>query len=235
MRQTRHQPLARCRHNPWLEKRRTLIPWPSEASWGTARLNSFSDGVFSIAATLLVLDIAVHPPGTPLEQVLRAWPAYPGYLVSFLTIGAAWLGHAAMTERLERTDAIFLCINLFVLLVVAFLPFPTLLMADALGSSTSERVALTLYGMTLLAIRSAGFELTSYAQGRHLYKPVPEGEEQRREGREFLPVVLGYLAATLIGLVWPPAAIGLYVGIAIFLVVPFGEVTRRLFPRQVHG
>lgn len=55
---------------------------------GTDRLAAYSDGVFSIAATLLVLDIAVHPPGTSLQQVLHAWPAY---LVSFLTIGAAWL------------------------------------------------------------------------------------------------------------------------------------------------
>jgi TMEM175 potassium channel family protein len=56
---------------------------------GTDRLAAYSDGVFAIAATLLVLDIAVHPPGTPLQQVLRAWPSYLAYLVSFLTIGAA--------------------------------------------------------------------------------------------------------------------------------------------------
>jgi TMEM175 potassium channel family protein len=60
-------------------------------SLGTDRLAAFSDGVFSIAATLLVLDLAVHPPGTPLQQVLNAWPGYLAYLVSFLTIGAAGL------------------------------------------------------------------------------------------------------------------------------------------------
>ena len=86
---------------------------------------AFSDGVFSIAATLLVLDIALHPPGTPLEQALHAWPAYLGYLVSFLTIGAAWLGHSALTDRLGRADSLLLRINLLLLLVVAFLPFPT--------------------------------------------------------------------------------------------------------------
>ena len=51
-------------------------------------MEAFSDGVFAIAITLLVLDVAVHPPGTPLEQVLHAWPAYVAYVVSFLTIGA---------------------------------------------------------------------------------------------------------------------------------------------------
>jgi TMEM175 potassium channel family protein len=65
-------------------------------------LEAFSDGVFSIAATP-VLDIAVHPPGTPLEQVLHAWPAYLAYLVSFLTIGAGWLAHTALTDRLIST------------------------------------------------------------------------------------------------------------------------------------
>jgi Endosomal/lysosomal potassium channel TMEM175 len=79
---------------------------------GTDQLAAFSDGVFAIAATLLVLDIAVHPPGTPLQQVLHAWPAYLAYVVSFLTIGAAWLVHTALTGRLARSDPIFLQIKL---------------------------------------------------------------------------------------------------------------------------
>ncbi len=58
---------------------------PGRRLLGTDRLTAFSDGVFSIAATLLVLDIAVHPPGTPLQQVLHAWPAYLAYVASFLT------------------------------------------------------------------------------------------------------------------------------------------------------
>ena len=122
-------------------------------SLGTTRMEAFSDGVFSIAATLLVLDIALHPPGTALEQVLEAWPFYFAYVVSFLTIGAAWLGHTQLTEGLARTDPLLLRINLLVLLVVAFLPFPTKLVADALHSNTNERVFVTMYGLTLLAIR----------------------------------------------------------------------------------
>ena len=98
-------------------------------------MEAFSDGVFSIAATLLVLDIALDPPGTPLEQVLHAWPAYLGYVISFLTIGAAWLGHSAMTDRLTRADSLLLRINLLLLLVIAFLPFPTNLIVDAIGTT----------------------------------------------------------------------------------------------------
>lgn len=74
---------------------------------GTDRLKAYSDGVFSIAATLLVLDIAVHPPGT-LPQILQAWSDYLAYLVSFLTISAAWMAHTGLTDRLTRSDPVFL-------------------------------------------------------------------------------------------------------------------------------
>jgi uncharacterized membrane protein len=84
------------------------------------------------------------------------WPAYLAYVVSFLTIGAAWLVHTTLTGRLARSDPIFLQINLLVLLVAAFLPFPTRLVADALHDTDAERVAVTVYGLTLLAIRVLG-------------------------------------------------------------------------------
>jgi uncharacterized membrane protein len=88
-------------------------------------MEAFSGGVFAFAITLLVLDLAIHPPGLPPYQVLHIWPALVAYLVSFLTIGSAWLGHTASTERLERTDSILLRLNLLLLRAVTFLPFPT--------------------------------------------------------------------------------------------------------------
>ena len=210
-------------------------------------MEAFSDGVFSIAITLLVLDVVVHPPGTPLAQVLHAWPAYVAYVVSFLTIGAAWLAHTTLTDRLAQSDSIFLRLNLLVLLVVAFLPFPTRLVADALQHTDAERVAVTVYGLTLLAIRLLGSGLAEYARREHLYSLPGEGEEppgeQRRllpgegeeppgEQRRLLPVVIGYVIAILIGLLLPGLAVALYFGIAIYLVVPFREVARLLFRRS---
>ena len=138
-------------------------------SLSSSRMEAFSDGVFSIAATLLVLDLALHPPGTPLEQVLHAWPAYLGYLVSFLTIGAAWLLHSAMTDRLTRADSLLMRINLLLLLVIAFLPFPTKLVAEAIHDTNGERVFVTMYGLTLLTIRLLSFALDAYARREHLY------------------------------------------------------------------
>ena len=168
-------------------------------------MEAFSDGVFSIAATLLVLDIAIHPPGTALEQVLHAWPFYLAYLVSFLTIGAGWLAHTQLTDGLTRADPLLLRINLLVLLVVAFLPFPTKLVADALHSDSRERVFVTLYGLTLLVIRSLSFALDAYARREHLYTPPEAGEEQQDAPLELLPVLGGYVAAILLGLVGTPS------------------------------
>jgi uncharacterized membrane protein len=204
---------------------------PGRRFLGTGRLAAFSDGVFSIAATLLVLDIAVHPPGTPLEQVLHAWPAYLAYAVSFLTIGAGWMAHTALTERLTRSDPIFLQINLLVLLVVAFLPFPTRLVADALHDVGAERVAVTVYGLTLLAIRLLGSALDAYARREHLYSSHGDGDEVQGPRRKLLPVVIVYVIAIIIGLVVPGAAVAVYFGIAVYLIVPFREVTRLLFRR----
>jgi len=138
-------------------------------------MEGFSDGVFGFAMTLLVVDLAVHPPGTPLQQVLHAWPAYLAYLTSFLTIGGAWLLHTALTEQLARIDQLFLRLNLLVLLAVVFLPFPTRLVAEALTNTGRERVYVTMYGLTLLAIRLLGSLLDAYARHEHLYSPAREG------------------------------------------------------------
>lgn len=197
------------------------------------RMEGFSDGVFGFAITLLVLGIALRPPGSPLQQVLHAWPSYLAYVVSFLTIGGTWLQHTALTDQLARVDQLFLRLNLLVLLVVVFLPFPTKLVADALHNSGGERVYVTLYGLTLLAIRLLGFTLDAYARYEHLYSPAGEGEELHSTQRKFLPVVIGYVVAILIGLALPVVAVALYFGIAVYLVVPFREAARVLARR--HG
>ncbi len=198
------------------------------------RMEGFSDGVFGFAATLLVLDLTLRPPGTPLEQLLHAWPGYLAYVVSFLTIGGTWLLHTALTDQLARADDLFLRLNLLALLVVVFLPFPTGLVADALHTDdiSGERVYVTLYGLTLLAIRVLGAALDAYARHEHLYSPAKEGQELRSTQRKFLPAVIGYVIATVIGLALPLVAVALYFGIAVYLVVPFREAARALRRRH---
>ena len=201
-------------------------------SLSTDRMVALSDGVFGFAMTLLVLDIAVRPPGTPLEQLLHAWPAYVAYVVSFLTIGATWLLHTVFTARLARADPILVRLNLLVLLVVVFLPFPTRLIADSLHRTNAERVAVTLYGLTLLAIRLLGTGLSAYARREHLNTPHSDGEDSQDVPRKLLPIVIGYVIAILIGIGLPLLAVALYFSIAVYLVVPFREVRQLLFKRS---
>ena len=195
-------------------------------------MESFSDGIFGFAATLLVIGIMLHPPGTPLHQVLRAWPSFVAYMISFLTIGAAWLAHTGLTDRLAQTDSILLRVNLLLLLMVAFLPFPTGLVADALHNTSGERVYVTIYRLTILLIRLLGAALDRSARRAHLYAPREDGGELHSDRRKLLPVVVGYVIATVIGLAVPVAAVVFYFGITVYAIVPFREVARLVFGRS---
>jgi uncharacterized membrane protein len=198
-------------------------------------MEGLSDGVFGFAMTLLVVDIAVHPPGTPLEQLLRAWPTYLAYLVSFLTIGAAWLLHVGLTDTVARTDPIFLRLNLLTLLFVVLLPFPTRLVADARHTVSGERVAVTVYGLTLLAVRLMGLALRAYARRENLHAAGTDGEDAAIASRYPAVVVMGYVVAILLGLAYPVGAVTMYLAIAIVLIVPFEEVGRAVFRHSSRG
>jgi uncharacterized membrane protein len=138
-----------------------------------------------------------------------------------------------LTDQLTRTDPLFLRLNLLVLLVVVFLPFPTHLVAEALHNSSGERVYVTLYGLTLLAIRLLGSALDAYARREHLYSPHQDDEEEvHTDRRKLLPVVIGYAIAILLGLALPVLAVALYLGLAVYVVVPFREVARLLHRRS---
>src|SRR5438105_7811792 len=114
---------------------------------GTSRLETFADGVLAIAATLLILDVSVS--GSPLStQLGPAWPSYVAYMVSFLTIGIIWVNHHAIMDQVARCDRTFLIVNVFFLMVVAFIPFPTRLVAQHLRGDGAEAAAIT-YGITL--------------------------------------------------------------------------------------
>ena len=166
-----------------------------------------------------------------MEQLGHEWPGYLGYLISFLTIGAAWLGHSAMTDRLAHADSLLLRINLLLLLVIAFLPFPTRLIAESIHDTNGERVFVTVYGLTLLSIRLLGFALDTYARRERLYSPERADEELRADRRTRVPVLLGYVIAILVGLALPTLAVALYLALAVFIVVPFGQIRRVLFKR----
>src|SRR5882757_469556 len=94
---------------------------------GTTRMEAFTDGVFAIAATLLILEITVDTSRTNDlgSALLHLWPSYLAYATSFITIGIIWMNHHTCIETVARVDRVFLFMNLLLLMIVAFLPFPT--------------------------------------------------------------------------------------------------------------
>jgi len=185
-------------------------------------MEAFSDGVFAIAITLLVLDIMVpHDAGAHLARsVAGLWPSYLGYLVSFSTIGAIWLGHNAITDYLERADAVFMRLNLLLLLVVAFLPFPTRLFADFLGEDKPERVATNIYGISLLVASTLLLVLWRYAVRERLVRPDAADEEIQLLTQRLTPSLVGYLVLIVVGLFAPIVAAVGYLVVALFLILP---------------
>jgi uncharacterized membrane protein len=152
----------------------------------TQRLEAFSDGVFAIAITLLVLNVAVRAGWQRdlLGAFLGQWPTYLAYVVSFATVGALWLGHSLVTEYLQRADAILMRLNLLLLLVVSFLPFPTPLLAEYLSSDHAEQVAVTIYGLTLLLAAALLSRMWRYALREHLVRP-DAADTAARDGDAF--------------------------------------------------
>jgi uncharacterized membrane protein len=137
--------------------------------WETGRVEAFSDGVFAIAITLLVLDIKIEPEQYAhlLRALLDEWSSYFAYVTSFFTVGSVWIAHHALFTRLKYIDAVLLRLNLLLLLVAAFLPFPTAVLSQAFEESTrSERAAVAFYGLTALTIELLMRSMIRYAATR---------------------------------------------------------------------
>jgi uncharacterized membrane protein len=190
----------------------------------TGRLEAFSDGVFAIAVTLLVLEIKV-PSGAAtandlLAALIRLWPSYLAYVVSFSTIGAIWLGHNAITEYLDRVDSVFVRLNLLLLLLVSFVPLPTRLFADYIGHDAPERVAATCFGANLLFATAVLRLLWAYAVRERLVRPDAADEEIQLLTKRLIPGLVAYLILIVTGLFFPVVAVGGYLAIAAYFIIP---------------
>ena len=122
--------------------------------WSTGRTEAFSDGVFAIAITLLVLEIRVPESSFAhmWSGIAHQWPSYLAYVTSFLTIGGIWMVHHGIFRRLQYANRELMLTNLLLLMAVAFLPFPTKLMAEAIHDTGAARAAAIFYGGALLVI-----------------------------------------------------------------------------------
>jgi len=198
----------------------------------TRRLEAFADGVFAIAATLLILNVDAQVgegSGAIGHRLLAIWPSYIAYAVSFVTIGIIWSNHHTVMGQLGRVNRVFLLQNIFLLMCVAFLPFPTRLVAEHLRDRHDLQPAALAYGATMTVMAVCYIALWIYAAGgRRLLREDSDPRTVSGITRSYLPGAPLYLAATLVALASPLASVALYGAIALFYVIEssiFGGAT----------
>jgi len=191
------------------------------------RLEAFADGIFAFAATLLILNLAVVESRPLAGELTRIWTSYVAYGVSFVTIGIIWVNHHTLMHQVGHVDRTFLMINIFFLMFIAFIPFPTRLLALYVTSDQAEPAALA-YGITLTMTAALINILWRYAAtGRRLLRQDADQKVVDGISRSYLPGPPLYLTATAVALINPLASAGLYLAIAIFYVLESSIFGRR--------
>jgi TMEM175 potassium channel family protein len=196
----------------------------------TGRLEAFSDGVFAVAITLLVLNIKIPGVDVPANELpndtklwsmlLREWPMLAAYITSFATIGVMWINHHRLYKHIKRTDTGLMLLNLLLLLVIVFIPVPTALVAEYLVHPDQHAAAL-LYSGTNVILAICFNLLWRYASyhNRLLAKDA-DIRAVRAITRQywFGPVV--YLLAFMLALFSTPASLTLNFLLALFFAIP---------------
>lgn len=135
----------------------------------TPRWETFSDGVFAIAITLLIIEIKVPHEGDLGRGLAALWPSFAAYSASFLYIGTWWMGHHLTGDHLRTMDGGALLLNLVFLMTIAFIPFPTALLADRMTTGQDAGLAAGFYASASLATSLAMNLFTTYALRRGLF------------------------------------------------------------------
>jgi uncharacterized membrane protein len=196
-----------------------------EAANDTARLEAFSDGVFAIAITLLVLEVRVPGgPGTLAHKLGDAWPSYLGYLISFVTIGIMCANHHAIFRLVARTTHGLIVGNLLLLLCVAFLPFPTVVLADHLRhAGADQRTAAVFYCGSFILI-AIGFQVLWRVASTNNRLIAPGREAAAMQiTRSYRWGIPSYTVSMLLALWKPLVGLALVGAMAIFWLIPRGQ------------
>jgi uncharacterized membrane protein len=192
----------------------------------TARIEAFSDGVFAIAITLLILEIKVPGAGTAnlSGQLIRQWPSYVAFVISFAFIGIMWINHHRLFTHIKRSNNVLLFLNLLLLLGVTAVPFPTAVLAQHFGGS-NQRTAAILYHATYFAIAVFFNILWSYAS-RHLLGKEADVSTADKISAQYAFGPLLYLVC--IALTWVSVSLSLLlnIGLAVFFALPAHRAVR---------
>jgi uncharacterized membrane protein len=186
---------------------------PSES----ARTEAFSDGVFSIAVTLLVLELAIPAvQGGFATALLDEWVSYVAYIAAFGAIGVLWMGHHTVFTHIESVDPGLLWRNLVLLFTVSVVPFPTAVIASAyrVGNPADQAAAVVSYAVVGIASGVSWLLLFTYIKGR-LARLAPHANPAFFTLRAPLVTIAGYSAAALLGWFVSPG-----LALAIFVLFP---------------
>jgi uncharacterized membrane protein len=192
----------------------------------TTRLEAFSDGVFAIAITLLIIEIKVPPEGTVAPGGLPAalrhlWPSYLGFAMSFATIGIMWANHHNIFKLVRHVDPAFIALNTLFLMCVSFIPFPTGVLAEYVRVPSEQTTAALFYGGTLTGTAVVYCSLWLYAsRGGRLLGAEADPRKVRTITARFLPGPFLYLAATLLSLWSVRASLVVHASLALLYVLP---------------
>jgi uncharacterized membrane protein len=195
-----------------------------EHELGTGRIEAFSDGVFAIAITLLIIEIAV--PHVDAREglgdaLLDEWPSYFAYVLSFITIGIYWANHHSFYRLFLRTNHTFLMLNVFFLMCIAFLPFPTAVLAEYLQDGEHRGTAVTLYSLGLLLPAFGWFLVWLYGRAAGLIDERLETGFVRFLTWQYVASIAIYGTALGVSFASGTAAIALCVAItAVYLFPP---------------
>jgi uncharacterized membrane protein len=189
----------------------------------TARIEAFSDGVFAIAITLLILDIKIPAPGSGAvtHELLQEWPSYVSYLLSFAFIGIMWMNHHRLFTLIKRSDHFLMILNLLLLLGVTTVPFPTAVLGVDLGHP-GQRAAMIFFNATYLYLAMIFNLLWRYASSkrRHLLAPDADREAVENVTKQYTFGPALYLLCVILAWFSVGVSLVLNVALAFFFALP---------------
>ncbi|HDR73003.1 MAG TPA: DUF1211 domain-containing protein [Methanoculleus sp.] len=197
----------------------------------TDRLNAFADGVFAIVITLLVLELPVPEVEEGLFlALLEQWPVFLAYLISFVFIGGFWVTHATITRLTKQEDHITFHLTLIVLFFISLIPFSTSLMATHL-TGPGSRLSVSIYGLDLLIASIMLSAIMRYLSRRFdlLVDDLADEEFEDMERRRRSGIIFNGIGV-LLALIFPPLAVAVYIGVAIYFFVQplfLGRILKR--------
>jgi TMEM175 potassium channel family protein len=196
----------------------------------TSRVEAFSDGVFAVAITLLVLEIKVpETAGRELSRrLLDEWPSFASYAVSFMVIGIIWMNHHAVFEHLGRVDRPLMAFNLFLLVWIVLIPWATELLATYMREGgEAERTAALVYTGTMTMMGVAFGLLWGYAaRDRRLLGVDLSDAEIRRRTRRFQAGAPVYALAAAVAIFSAPICLAINAALALYYALPGGGMMR---------